>query len=122
MVSIKPTTTIKYTLVFLLCGCFLNTCVYTEHAHQRDSSPQVIMRKTKKQKIYSSSSSSSESGSNLMITKDIFMNSWAVRVVGDDGMAQKVAVENGFIYKGKVNIESLTYADLVVQQKLTEEV
>lgn len=103
MVTIKSTTTI-YTIVFLLGGCLLNTCVYSEHAHHRDSSPHVITRKAKKQKT---SSSSADSGSNLMITKDIFMNSWAVRVVGDDGMAQKVAVENGFIYKGKVIIESL---------------
>ena len=81
--------------MFVLCASLLSTCV-TEHAHHRDSSPQVISRKAKKQK---------ESGSNLMITKDIFMNSWAVRVVGDDGMAQKVAVENGFIYKGKVIVK-----------------
>jgi len=44
-----------------------------------------------------------------MITKDIYMNSWAVRVVGDDNMAQKVAQENGFIYKGKVNVSNHSF-------------
>ena len=53
-----------------------------------------------------------EHSSNLMITKDIYMNSWAVRVVGDDNMAQKVAQENGFIYKGKV-ILSLIFFNLL---------
>uniref|UniRef100_A0A7M5X1B5 P/Homo B domain-containing protein n=1 Tax=Clytia hemisphaerica TaxID=252671 RepID=A0A7M5X1B5_9CNID len=64
----------------------------TTHAGRDHSSPQVISsKKLKKHK---------DSGS--MITKDIYMNSWAVRVVGDNLMAQKVAVENGFMYKGKV--------------------
>ena len=89
----------QYLLIFvILYTNLLTTCVSSEYAHHgRDSSAsaQVVLRKPKKQK-------DKDHGSNLMITKDIYINTWAVRVVGDDSMARKVASENGFIFKGKV--------------------
>lgn len=96
---------ILYVLIILSIACHVLS-LDSRHTIKKLRRPRLkINRQNSKEERKSDKIAGSKSSSkdDRKVDKNIFINTWAVRVVGDDFMAQKVANDYGFVYKGKVS-------------------